>query len=120
MSRSADLLLADSTAAAGPSPRSVPMTVASTSSLAHSFCRLGQFSGGTARTMRSCASRDPDFGVRQAVVLERRLVEVHAGADLLAHLADGRAEAARAAVGDGAVQARGRAPAGSRRAPSSR
>ncbi len=48
---------------------------------------------------------DPDLGVRQALVLERGAVEVDLGAKVLAHLADGRAEAPRAAVGDRAEQA---------------
>ena len=47
---------------------------------------------------------DPDLGRRQAAVLERSMLQVHACTDLLAHLADRGAEAAGAAVGDRVVE----------------
>ena len=43
-------------AAAGPVGSNWPDRVASTSSLAQSACSSGHFAGGTARTIRSCAS----------------------------------------------------------------
>ena len=48
---------------------------------------------------------NPDFRVGEAFVFERSFVEVDLGSELRAHLADGRAEAAGAAVGDGVIQA---------------
>ena len=48
---------------------------------------------------------DPDLGVAEAAVLERRGFEGDEGADFLAHLAHRAGEAARAAVGDGGEQA---------------
>ena len=47
---------------------------------------------------------DPDLGVRQAVVLERRVLEVHRRTNLGAHLTHGGAEAAGATVGDRAEE----------------
>ncbi len=48
---------------------------------------------------------DPDLGVREPLVLEGCPFEVDLGAEVSAHLADGGAEAAGAAVGDRAEEA---------------
>ena len=57
--------------------------------------RLAQRRAAPATSPRGTASDhpllrfgDPDLGVRQARVLERRAFELHLGPDLLAHLAD--------------------------------
>ncbi len=47
----------------------------------------------------------PDFPGAQAGILQRHVGKLHARAHVLAHLAHRRRQAARAAVGDGAVQA---------------
>ncbi len=47
---------------------------------------------------------DPDFGVRQTGVLQRRPLQPDFSPHLFAHLSDGAAEAARSAIGDGRVQ----------------
>ena len=48
---------------------------------------------------------DPDLGVAQPLVLQRRGFEVHGRAEIRAHLADGGTEPAGAAVGDRREQA---------------
>ena len=48
---------------------------------------------------------DPDLGIGESGVLQRGAAQLDLGAELRAHLADGRAESAGAAVGDGAEEA---------------
>jgi hypothetical protein len=47
---------------------------------------------------------DPDFGVREPGVLERRSLEMHGGPDLPTHFADRRGEPARAAIGHAVIE----------------
>ena len=82
-----------------------PRSVASTPSRRQSSSSAGQFVGRHGQDHPLLGLGDPDLGVRQALVLERGSVELDLGAELGAHLADGRAEAAGAAIGDGVVQA---------------
>ena len=63
---------------------------------------------------------DPDLGVGEPLVLERGAVEIDLGPELRAHLADGRAEAPGAAVGDRVEEAAVAGLEDRRRAPSSR
>ena len=80
-----------------------PITVASTPS-----DRQSAAARPTARAHRQdhplLGFGNPDFGIRQAVVLDRRFVEPDLGPDLFAHLADGAGETAGAAIGHGVVQ----------------
>ena len=48
---------------------------------------------------------EPDFPRAQAGVFERDVAQIHVHTHILAHFADGRGEPARAAVGNGGVQA---------------
>ncbi len=109
--------------ARAPSVPKWPRSHASTSSRRQIAASASTFSGGTASTMRSCASVIQISVGAEPGVLERRALEVHLGAERLAHLADRAREAAGAAVGDRAgtgSPGRGRARRGSRRASSSR
>ena len=87
------------------------MIVASTPSERASADSSSHCSGADRKNHPLLGFGDPDFGVRQALVLDRGLVEPHFGADLLAHLAHRAREAAGAAIGDRVIQARGRGPA---------
>ena len=81
-----------------------PMTVASTPSERHSAAELVPLLGRHGQHHPLLGFGDPDLGVREPLVLQRRPIEPHLGADLLAHLADGAREPAGAAVGDGVIQ----------------
>ena len=82
------------------------MTVISTR-VARRRCsrRRASFSGGTASTMRSCASDSQISQGCRPGYLSGTCSSSTRDAGVLAHLAHGRGEAARAAVGDGGVQA---------------
>ena len=47
--------------------------------------------------------RQPDLPGLKPMILERHPVQLHGHPDLLAHLAHGRGESSRAAIGDGRV-----------------
>ena len=77
-----------------------PRSVASTPSLSHKLLERRPFLGRDGQDHPLLGLGDPDLGIREPLVLERRSLEIDLGAELGPHLADRRAEAAGAAVGD--------------------
>ena len=69
----------------------------------HNVVQRGHDVRGTASTMRSCASLSQISHGAQAGVLQRGEGQIDVGADAFGHFADRRRQAARPAVGDGAV-----------------
>ena len=103
--QSADDAVAVAQAQIGPSPVNVPMAVASTSSPAQICLQARPVRGRHGQHHALLRLAEPDLPGPQAGVLERHPLQLHVRAQLRGHLADGRGEAAGAAVGDGRVEA---------------
>ncbi len=88
-----------------PSPVKAPIAVASTSRLLQICCRRGQAGGRHGQHHALLGLAEPDLPGAQPGVLEGHALQVYLCAQHRRHLADGRREAACAAVGDGGVQA---------------
>ena len=82
-----------------------PMMTASTPSESHSAWNASQWCGGHRQDHPFLGFRDPDFGVGQPFVFQRRGIQPDFRADVLTHFAHGAGEPAGAAIGDGVVQA---------------
>ncbi len=81
-----------------------PRTVASTSSAAQSCDRASRCCSRNAEYHAFLGFADPDFGVREPLVLERRSIQPDFGSDVLPHFPDGAGESACPAIGDGRVE----------------
>ena len=80
------------------------MTTASTPSESQRAWNASQCSGDTDKHHPFLGLGDPDFGVGQPFVFQRRGVQRDLGADVFTHFAHGAREPAGAAIGDGVVQ----------------
>ena len=81
------------------------MSVSSTSKVSQMACRAGSDCGRHGQHHALLGFGEPDFPGRQAGVFERHVAQVDVGADAAGHLAHRRGKPARAAVGDGVIQA---------------